>query len=52
LTLPEDAEVLTLMMSNRAKFTSSKITVSKEPVFIRWERQDGLNGTANVNEGW
>jgi hypothetical protein len=38
------------MMGNAIKFAGGKITVSKEPVFVRWERGKGLNGTASVNE--
>jgi len=35
LTLPEGAEVLT-MMGNPVKFNGGKITVSSEPIFVRW----------------
>ena len=51
LTLPEGAEVLTII-GNSIKFIGGKITVSSEPVFVKWEREMGLNGTASVNKGW
>jgi hypothetical protein len=37
LTLPDDAEVLT-MMGNAIKFTGGKIAIGKEPVFLRQRR--------------